>query len=89
MSNMNGEHVCNVSNNSISLPTLHRGDNFTFVRVVGLPKTRDIWVPNCVVYLNHFTCFFISGIEALFQIGDKLLRVETSSLTSHILSWRQ
>jgi hypothetical protein len=89
MSNMSGEHVCNVSNNYISLPTLHRGDNFTFVRVVGLPRTKDIWVPHCTVSPDHFTYFSISRIEALFQVGDKLLKVETSTLTSRILSWKQ
>jgi hypothetical protein len=28
------------------------------------------------------------GIEMLFQVADKLLRVETSRLTSCILNWR-
>ncbi len=68
---MSGKHVCNVNNNYISLPTLDRGDNFTFVKVVGLPKTRDIWVPHCVISPDHFTCFFISGIETLFQSSNE------------------
>lgn len=88
MNKLNGECVQDVNNNSISLLTLHREDSFTFVRAVGLPKIRDIWVPHCVVSLNHFTCFFIPKIETLFQVGDKLLRVEASSSTSCILSWR-
>jgi hypothetical protein len=88
MNKLNGEHLRNVNNNSISLLTLHRKDSSTFVRIIRLLITRDIWVPHCIVSLDHFTHFFILGIETLFQVVDKLLRVEALGLTSCILSWK-
>jgi hypothetical protein len=36
---------------------------------------------------NHFICFFISGIDHLLQVGDKVLRVEAKGGLSRLRSW--
>jgi len=88
MNNRSGEHVHNFSSNYISPPILHKDDGYVIVRTTRLPRIRDIWILHCVAFSNHFIQFFIPRIEALFQAGDKLVKVETPGLTSHIVSWR-
>jgi hypothetical protein len=51
-------------------------------------RVGDIWIPYFARSLDHFTGFFIFGIEVLFQSGDRILRVETSSLSSRLVCWR-
>lgn len=41
-----------------------------------VPRLGDIWIPKSVVTPNHFTRFYIPGVEDLFQIGDHLVKVE-------------
>jgi len=53
-----------------------------------VPRLGDIWVPKSAVSPNHFTRFYIPGVEYLFQIGDHLLRVEHCGSRFHIISWR-
>jgi hypothetical protein len=53
-----------------------------------VPRLGDVWVPKFVVSPNHFTRFYIPGIEDLFQVGDHLLRVEHCGSRFRIISWR-
>ncbi len=46
------------------------------------PRVGDIKIPYFARSPNHFTRFFIPGIEILFQSGDKIFRVEASGLSS-------
>jgi hypothetical protein len=36
-----------------------------------IPRVGDIWIHHSTRFPNHFTKFFIPGIEVLFEIGDK------------------
>jgi hypothetical protein len=47
-----------------------------------IPRVGDIWIHHSMRSLDHFTKFFIPGIEVLFEVGDKILRVEALSLSS-------
>ncbi len=53
-----------------------------------LLRLGDIWVPKSVVSPNHFVRLFILGVEDLFQVGDRLIRVEHSGSKSRLISWR-
>jgi hypothetical protein len=53
-----------------------------------VPRIGDIWVPKSVVSHNHFTKFYIPGVEDLFQIGDHLVRVEHGGSRSRVISWK-
>jgi hypothetical protein len=53
-----------------------------------VPRLGDIWVPKLVVSPNHFVRLYILGVEDLFQVGDRLLRVEHSRSRSRLISWR-
>jgi len=53
-----------------------------------VPRLGDIWVPKSAVSLNHFTRFYIPGVEDLFQVGGHLVRVEHGGSRSHVISWR-
>jgi hypothetical protein len=60
-------------------------------RQSSVPRLGDVWVPKSAVSPNHFTRFYIPGIEDLFQVGDYLLRVEHFGSRSRIISrkiWR-
>jgi len=37
---------------------------------------------------NHFVRLYIPVVEDLFQVGDRLLRVEHSGSSSRLISWR-
>ncbi len=37
---------------------------------------------------NHFVKLYILGVEDLFQVGDRLLRVEHSGSRSRFMSWK-
>ncbi len=53
-----------------------------------MPRLGDIWVPKLAVSPNHFVRLYIPGVEDLFQVGDRLLRVEHSGSRSRLISWR-
>jgi hypothetical protein len=53
-----------------------------------VPRLGDIWIPKLVISPNHFVRLYIPGVEDLFQVGDRLLRVEHSGSTSRLISWR-
>jgi hypothetical protein len=53
-----------------------------------VPRLGDIWVPKFTVSPNHFTRFYILGVEVLFQVGDHLVRVEHGGSRSCVIGWR-
>jgi len=53
-----------------------------------VPRIGDIWIPKLAVLPNHFVRLYIPGVEDLFQVGDRLLKVEHSGSSSHLISWR-
>ncbi len=53
-----------------------------------VPRLGDIWVPKSAVSPNHFARFYIPGVEDLFRIGDRLVRVEHARSRSRLISWR-
>jgi len=53
-----------------------------------VPRLGDVWVPKSAISPNHFTRFYIPGVEDLFQVGDHLVRVEHGGSRSHVISWR-
>jgi len=53
-----------------------------------VPRLEDIWVLKSAVSPNHFTTFYIPGVEDLFQVGDHLVRVEHGGSRSRVISWR-
>jgi hypothetical protein len=53
-----------------------------------VPRLGDIWIPKSTPSANHFLGFYIPGVEDLFQVGDRIVRVEHSGTRSHFVSWR-
>jgi hypothetical protein len=53
-----------------------------------VPRLGNIWVPKSAVSPNHFTRFYIPGVEDLFQIRDHLVRMEHGGSRARIISWR-
>jgi hypothetical protein len=68
-------------------PTLHRVSTHRSERQRQVPQICDIWIPFCHVSPNHFNIFFIPRVEDLFQIGDRVLKVN-SGTKSRLISWR-
>ncbi len=73
---------------SISPPTLRIIALDRAERQANVPRLGDIWVPKSVVSPNHFTRFYIPGVEDLYQEGDRVLRVQHSGSCSRLISWR-
>jgi len=69
-------------------PTLRRITLLFAERQHSVPRLGDIWVLKSAVSPNHFTRFYIPGVEDLFQIGDHLVTMEHSGSRAHIISWR-
>ncbi len=53
-----------------------------------MPKLGDIWVPKSPVLPNHFPRLYIPGVEDLFEVGDRIIRVEHGGSRSRLISWR-
>ncbi len=53
-----------------------------------VPRLGDIWIPKLVASPNHFVRLYIPSVEDLFQVGDRLIKVEHSGSTSRLISWR-
>jgi hypothetical protein len=53
-----------------------------------VPRLGDLWIPKSSVSPNHFPRFYIPGVEDLFQVGDRIIRVEHSRSRFRLISWR-
>jgi len=53
-----------------------------------VPRLGDIWVPKLVASPNHFVRLYILGVEDLFQVGNRLIKVEHSGSSSRLIGWR-
>ncbi len=74
--------------NTTTPRTLRRVTPSFAERQCSVPRLGDIWIPKSVVSLNHFARFYIPGVEDLFQIGDRLVRVEHARSKSRLISWK-
>jgi hypothetical protein len=83
-----GHQPQNYKRNTITLPTLCRVTPLFVERQRSVPRLGDIWIPKLVVTPNHFVRLYIPGVEDLFQVGDRILRVEHSGSRSRHISWR-
>ncbi len=52
-----------------------------------VPRLGDIWIPKLAASPNHFVRLYIPGVEDLFKVGDRLLRVEHNGSSSRLISW--
>ncbi len=71
-----------------SPPTLRRVTAEFAERQCNLPRLGDIWIPKSAVSPNHFSRFYIPGVEDLFQTRDRIVRVEHGGSRSRLISWR-
>jgi hypothetical protein len=78
----------NYRRNSTTPPILRRITPLLVERQRSVPRLGDIWIPKLAVLPNHFVRLYIPGVEDLFQVGDRLLRVEHSCSRSRLISWR-
>jgi hypothetical protein len=78
---MDGEQLHNIKD-SISPPTLLNGSIARFRRTNGISKMEDVWIFNYAIFPNHFIHLFIPKVEELFQVGDKILRLEAFGLST-------
>jgi hypothetical protein len=83
-----GRQPQNYRCNSTTPPILRRVTLLFVERQRSVPRLGDIWVPKLVVSPNHFVKLYIPGVEDLFQVGDRLLRVKHSGSKSRFISWR-
>lgn len=74
--------------NTITPRTLRRVTTSFAEKQRSVPRLGDIWIPKSVVSPNHFARFYIHGVEDLFQIGDRLVKVEHAGSRSRLISWR-
>jgi hypothetical protein len=57
-------------------------------RQCNVPRLGDIWILKSAVSPNHFSRFYIHGVEDLFQTGDRIVRVEHGGSRSRLINWR-
>jgi hypothetical protein len=68
--------------------TLRRVTPIFAERQHGVPRLGDIWIPNSSPSPNHFPRFYIPSVEDLFQVGDRIVRVEHAGSRSRLISWK-
>ncbi len=74
--------VQSCSSSSTSPHILHKSTHIMSDGAKEVPRVQNVWIPYSTRFLDHFTRFFILRIEIMFQLGDKILKVEASSLSS-------
>ncbi len=83
-----GRQHQNSRHNTTTPRTLRKVMPLFAERQCNVPRLGDIWIPKLAVSPNHFVRLYIPSMEDLFQVGDRLLRVEHSGLSSRLISWR-
>jgi hypothetical protein len=83
-----GRRPQNYKRNSTTPPILRRVTPLFTERQSSAPRPGNTWVPKLAVSPNHFVRLYIPDVEDLFQVGDRLLRVEHSGSRSRLISWR-
>jgi hypothetical protein len=78
----------NYRHSTTSQRTLRRVTLSSAERQCSIPRLGDIWVPKSAPSTNHFPRFYIPGVEDLFQIRDRIIRVEHGGSRSRLISWR-
>jgi hypothetical protein len=74
--------------NTITPPTLRRVAPLFPERQCNVLRLGDIWIPKSTPLANHFPRLYIPGVEDLFQVGDRIIRVEHGGTRSRMISWR-
>lgn len=57
-------------------------------QVEAVPKVGDLWVHAIVAFLHHQIRFFLPSIDMLFASGNRVVKIEHSSVESKVLVWR-
>ncbi len=73
---------------TISQRTLRRMTPSLAEQQCNIPRLGDIWVPKSAPTANHFPRLYIPGVEDLFQVGDRIIRVEHGGSRSRLICWR-
>jgi hypothetical protein len=60
----------------------------SFEEVESIPKIGDLWLPIATVSPFHKITSFFLGINVLFVVGDKVIRIEHYGVESKTLVWR-
>jgi hypothetical protein len=81
-----GHRPQNYRCNSTTPPILRKVTPLFVERQSSVPKLGDIWVPKLAVSPNYFVRLYILGVEDLFEVGDRLLRVEHGGSRSCLIS---
>lgn len=53
-----------------------------------IPRVGDLWIPVITSSPFHHVNFCILGIDVLFGIGDKIIRIKHLGAESKVLVWR-
>jgi hypothetical protein len=77
--------VQSCSNSSTSPRILHKSTHIVSNGAKEVPRVGDIWILYFTRSPGHFTRFFIPGIEILSQLGDRILKVKASGLSSRLV----
>jgi len=85
MEQTTGTKVQSCNSSSTSLRISHKSTHIVSNGTKEIPRVGDIWIPYSTRSLDYFTKFFIPKIEVLFQLGDKILRVEACGLSSRLV----
>jgi len=71
---------------TITSHTLRRVTPIFAERQSNVPRLGDLWIPKSSVLPNQFPRFYIPGVDDLFQVGDRIIRVEHSGSRSCLIS---
>jgi hypothetical protein len=88
MEQKGGRQHQNYRHNTTTPRTLRRITPLFAERQHSVPRLGNIWIPKLVASPDHFVRLYIPGVEDLFQVGDRLFRVEHSGSSSRLISWR-
>jgi hypothetical protein len=75
----------NINTNVISPQFLSNPLNIeSFEEVESVPRIGDLWLPVAAISPSHQVRFFFLGVDALFVVGDKMVRIEHSKVESKV-----
>lgn len=60
----------------------------SFEEVESVPKVADLWLPIAAISPSHIIILLLLGIDVLFVVGDKVVRIEHYGVELKVLVWR-
>jgi hypothetical protein len=73
---------------NIHEPSIFHFKILSFENGYHAPRLGDIWIPFLDIIRYNYVRFCMHGMEIIFKVGDKIIKVEHFSIVSKMSNWK-